>query len=395
MPVQRSRSIRLSLTIHVLLLTLVFPSAAFTANPPPLVIGAIYALTGEAAVANQSSIIGIQLAIEEINRDGGVLGRKVQLLLFDNMSTPIGSHSAAREAVKAGVIAIIGAQWSSHSLAIARVAQKNGIPMLSNYSTNPKLTLIGENIFRICFSDEHQGRVMANFAYTELKARRAVVVVNLNSDYSLGIAKIFNNNFSLAGGTIKELEYKTKTVNYNELARQILQVDADVIFLAGHDESGNIAGKLESQGVSVPLMGGDSWSDNSFLLNGGNKVTNGYFCTHWHPLSDQVASIQFTEQYQRRKGFGVGAALSYDATRILLDAIKRAGSPLHRDIRNALQQTTDFQGVTGTISFDAHGDPLKDVLIMKLENGRVTHFKTYTPGEIEEFSIQKSKKSKN
>ncbi|MFH2093376.1 MAG: ABC transporter substrate-binding protein [Pseudomonadota bacterium] len=124
-------------------------------------IAAIFALTGQGADGNKSSVLGTRLAIEEINARGGVLGRNLNLVVIDNMSTPIGSDIAARKAAGLGVAGIIGAQWSSHSLAIAHIAQKNKIPMISNYSTHPDLTAIGDYIFRVCYTDNFQGKVMS------------------------------------------------------------------------------------------------------------------------------------------------------------------------------------------------------------------------------------------
>jgi len=177
----------------------------------PIDIAAIYALTGAAAEGNALTLQGVRYAVDEINKHAGVLGKNINLLVFDNQSTPIGSTIAAKRAVSAGVIGIVGSDWSSHSIAIAKVAQKNGIPMISSLSTNPDVTQIGNYIFRICFTDDFQGRVTAKFARKDLNAATAVIFVDVSSDYSLKLSEIFRKNFEKLGGRIiLELEYKLK-----------------------------------------------------------------------------------------------------------------------------------------------------------------------------------------
>ena len=147
----------------------IFPAMA----AEPVKIAAIFAKTGIAARENAAYIPMIELAVEELNGQGGLLERPVKLIILDNKSTPIGSALAAKEAVKLQQTAVIGASWSSHSLAMATILQQEGIPMISPVSTNPKVTRIGNFIFRVCFTDSVQGKVMAQFAYTELGARTA------------------------------------------------------------------------------------------------------------------------------------------------------------------------------------------------------------------------------
>jgi len=174
-------------------------------------IAAIYALTGAAAEANAYALRGAGYAVDEINSQGGVLGKTINLLMFDNQSTPIGSTIAAKKAAAANVVAIVGPDWSSHAIAVARVAQENGIPMISSLSTNPETTKIGEYIFRACFTDDFQGKVIARFARQDLNATTAVIFVDVTSDYSLKLSEIFQTNFEKLGGRIVlELEYKLK-----------------------------------------------------------------------------------------------------------------------------------------------------------------------------------------
>jgi branched-chain amino acid transport system substrate-binding protein len=343
-------------------------------------IAAIYALTGVAAESNSFSLQGIHHAVNEINQRGGVLGKKLHLLVFDNQSTPIGSSVAAEEAAAANVAAIVGSDWSSHSLAVARVAQARKIPTISSYSTNPEITKIGNYIFRACFTDNFQGSVLARFARQEIKAATAVIFIDVTSDYSIGISGIFRENFERLGGKIlQEIEYKLKKQPFDQQILQAKQSRVDVIFLAGHDESGLIAKQIQDAGISAVLLGGDGWSSPSFFSKGGMMLKQAYYSTHWSEFMDSERSRLFVQKYKHAGKFGVTTALGYDAVMVLADAIKRAGSTDRDKIRDAIAETRGFEGVTGTITFNIHGDPVKSVVIMEIKNGTPHYLETLAP----------------
>lgn len=346
----------------------------------PINIAAIFSLTGQGGNANQSSVLGTRLAVDEINTRGGVLGRNLNLIFLDNMSTPIGSSMAANQAAVAGVAGIIGAQWSSHSLAIAEVAQQNRIPMISNFSTHPKLTTIGEYIFRVCYTDTFQGKVMAKFAHNDLGAGTAIIFVDLTSDYSLELSKIFRTHFESLGGTIvHEIEYKTKNENFDRLIKPVITDKADVIFLSGHEESGIIAHKLQTAGVKAVLLGGDGWGDEIFLTLGGRFLKQGFFCTHWSESSDSKEARDFIKKYRHRSNFGTGAALAYDSVMVLAKAIEKAKTTEGKSVSRVLKAMESYKGVTGLIKFDSQGDPVKSAVIMEIRNGQPHYLKTLIP----------------
>ena len=346
----------------------------------PLNIAAIYSLTGLGANSNRSSVLGTRLAVEEINNSGGLLGHNLNLIFLDNMSTPIGSSLAANQVAAAGVMAIIGAQYSSHSLAIAEVAQENRIPMISNYSTHPELTTIGEYIFRVCYNDNFQGKAMAEFARRDLNAATACVFVDLTSDYSLVLSTIFRSHFvSLGGRVVREIEYKAKNENYDGLVEPAMEAEADVVFLSGHGEGGIIARKLQDAGIQAVLLGGDGWGDQTFATLGGKYLKKGFFCDHWSESSDRKQSKEFIAKYGRRRDFGTGAALAYDAVMVLARAVEKAKSPEGPKVARALSELETYEGVTGAIEFDARGDPLKSAVIMEITNGQPHYLKTVRP----------------
>ncbi len=364
---------------------LVFISLFFLVAPvrgeETIDIAAIYALTGAAAEGNAYALRGVGYAVDEINREGGILGRKINLLVFDNQSTPIGSTLAAKEAAEANVVAIVGPDWSSHSIAVARVAQEVGIPMISSLSTNPEVTKIGDYIFRICFTDDFQGKVIARFARQDLDATTVVIFVDVTSDYSLKLSEIFRENFEQRGGRVLlELEYKLKQQQFDEEVKKAVKADADVIFIPGHDESGLIAKKVQDAGTSSVFLGGDGWSNAVFFRKGGSELKRGYFSAHWSVYLDSDQSRSFVKKYNiHSQSYDDNTALGYDAAMLLTEAITRSTSTDRKKIRDAIANTRSFKGVTGTINFNLHGDPIKSAVLMEIRNGKPRYLKTLEP----------------
>jgi len=343
-------------------------------------IAAIYALTGAAAEANAWTLQGVRYAVDEINRKGGVLGKRINLLVFDNQSTPIGSTIAAKRAAAAEIVGIVGSDWSTHSIPAARVAQNSEIPMISSYSTNPEVTKIGDYIFRVCFTDDFQGKAIASFARQDLNAATAIIFVDVTSDYSLKLSEIFRRNFERLGGRVViELEYKLKQQFFDEEIKKAVKADADVIFIPGHDESGLIAREVQNAGATSILLGGDGCDTPAFFRKGGTELKHGYYSTHWSVYQDTDRSRSFVEKYVTSEVTAVNIALGYDALMLLADAIARSGSFERKKIRIAIANTRSFEGVTGTISFNAYGDPIKSAIFMEIKNGKPHYLKTLEP----------------
>jgi branched-chain amino acid transport system substrate-binding protein len=363
---------------------LVFLFIAFLVPPvygeEPIDIAAIYALTGAAAETNALTLRGVGYAVDEINKQGGILGRTINLLVFDNQSTPIGSTIAAKQAAEANVVAIVGSDWSSHSIAVAKVAQQVGIPMISSYSTNPEVTKIGNYIFRVCFTDDFQGKIIARFARQDLNATSAVIFIDVTSDYSLKLSEIFRKNFEQLGGQVLlELEYKLKQQQFAEEIKRGVKADADVIFIPGHDESGLIAKQAQDAGTSSIFLGGDGWSTPAFFRKGGTKLKQGYYSAHWSVYLDTEQSRAFAEKYNIQEDPNDNIALGYDAMMLLADALTRAKSTDRKKIRNAIANTRSFKAVTGIISFNENGDPVKSTVFMEIRNGKPHYLKILEP----------------
>lgn len=358
---------------------LLFPSLVLAADT--VRIASIYSFTGHAAPSNLLSIRGVRFAVEELNRTGGILGKPVELVELDNHSTPIGSKVAAEHALEAGVAAIVGAAWSSHSIAIARVAQASSVPMITNVSTDADVTRVGDYIFRVCFTDPFQGKVMATFARQDLRLKRAVIFKDLISDFSMGLAAEIRQCFEKLGGdVVMEVPYKHRQENFLGPVRRALAVSPDVIFMAGHDESAFLLRTARKLGLTAVPIGSDGWGAESFFQMSGSTLPLGYYCTHWTETLESAISQSFVNRYRRGDGMiHPPEALACDAVMLLADAIRRAGSVDHGDIRKALAETRDFEGVTGKITFDAWGDPLKPAVIMKIVNGEASYLKTIYP----------------
>lgn len=350
----------------------------------PVRIAAIFSHTGTAADSQLPSLLGVRWAVDDINALGGVLGRPLAIMEIDNRSTPVGSKVAADQAVAAGVTAIIGPAWSSQALAAAKVAQQSGTPMVVNIATHPDVTREGDYIFRVCYTDRLQGQVMATFAYRDLTARRAAILQDITSDYSLGLAASFEQTFAAMGGAIiTRLGYKPRQPNFQELLKRTKAFSPDIVFLPGHDESGAIVADAERIGFQAPFLGGDGWAVASFLEKGGDRLRTGYFATHYIDTIDTPASLAFVARHGGKHPSLSPAALSYDAVGILAKAVTRAGTTDRMAVRDALAATSGYVGVTGTISFDATGDPVKTVVIMSITDGRASYLRMVGPGETQ------------
>ncbi len=351
----------------------------FPSQLPAVDIGVILAKSGPATDSNQPTLESIRFAVWEVNEKGGIRGEKINLIEFDNLSTLIGSKVAADQAVEAGVAAVIGATWSSHSLAAAPVLQQAKIPMISPLSTDPKVTLVGDYIFRVCFTDSFQGHVLAKFARETLKAKDAVVLKDVNSAYSLTLSRSFIDSFTLLGGKIiSEIPYKRSDDSYQPLFQAIREAAPSLVFIPGHSESGAIASRLKENNIKAIPLGGDGWGGKGFYAMGGDQIKEGYFATNWSAKDTSARSRAYVQR-SNAAGIDLPNAMGYDAASLLMDALGRAESFSGKDTRAALADTRDFPGISGTITFNNQGDPEKDVHIMAIRNGQEEFLQTVHP----------------
>ncbi len=359
-------------------------SGAPGAGGDTIKVGEFASLTGSEATFGQSSHHGTQLAVDELNAAGGVLGRKIDLTTEDNQSQAGMSATVVRKLISSdNVVAVLGEVASSRSLEAAPICQESKIPMISPASTNPRVTQAGEYIFRVCFIDPFQGTVMANFSRKTLKLNTAAVLSDVKSDYSVGLAKFFKQGFLASGGKIvAEENYSGGDKDFNAQLTAIKTANPDGIFVPGYyTEVGLIALQAKQLGINCPIFGGDGWESSSLVPIGGSALEGDYFSTHFSPDDTSPAVQNFVKSYQARYNEtpDAMAALGYDSAMMLADAIKRAGSADPAKIRDALAATKDFHGVTGVISMDADRNASKPAVILTIKNGRFQYVETVAP----------------
>ncbi|CAN2047513.1 branched-chain amino acid transport system substrate-binding protein [Candidatus Magnetomoraceae bacterium gMMP-1] len=345
-------------------------------------IGIVFAKTGTAAPGNLRYFMAVRFAVGKINEQGGLLGKKIELIEFDDQSKVFGARFAAKKAVKVGVIAVIGASNSSKATAMANILQQARIPMITPTATNPEVTLVGDYIFRACFIDPFQSIVAVNFAMKNLNAKKVAVLTNTGSKYSMELAKMFIEDFRKHGGKILwEGEYLKEATNFRFLLEKLKMLQPDLVFLPGASkDSGSIIKQARKMGLNLPFLGGDGWS-NKMYKYGGDAINGNFFLYTWHREAFKERSQNFLQEYEKKYGKIVyaGEALTYDSISILADAIRRANSLNSDFIRDKLAATDNFQGITGNISFDQNGDPVKPVVILKFQNKTSVFVKTVNP----------------
>ena len=347
----------------------------------PIPIGHVASLTGDTATFGQSTDRGMRMAIEEINANGGALGRPLELLSEDDRSITEEARTAALKLLQRDqVVALLGEIASSRSLAAAPEAQRAQVPMISPGSTNPKVTEVGDYIFRACFIDPFQGTVMARFATEELKARKVAILFDFKQDYSVGLADFFRKTFTQLGGEIVADErYTSGDIEFRAQLTTIRAAKPDAIFVPGYyTELGLIAKQARELGIDVPLLGGDGWDSEKTLEIGGAAVEGYYFSSHYAADSDSPKVQAFVRRYKEKYAQtpDAMAALGYDTVGILADALDRAGDTSGAKLRDAIAATQGYEGVTGRISIDPARNARKDAVVLKIEGGKFKFYRS-------------------
>lgn len=347
-------------------------------------IGEFASLTGKEASLGQSSHNGTLLAVEHINAAGGVLGRKLELIVEDTQSKAGESGTAVRKLISRDkVVALLGEVASSRSLEAAPIAQRARVPMISPASTNPQVTETGNYIFRTCFIDPFQGPVMAKFARETLKAKRIALMVSNSSAYSVGLAKYFKEAFVAGGGeVVAEMKYAEGDKDFKAQLTSIRAAGVDAIFNPGYyNEGALIVKQARDLGIALPIFGADSWEAQALIDLGGKAIEGAYLCSHYSPDDPSPRVQEFVKAYRARFNAipDSNASLGYDSVLVLVDAIRRAGSADSAKIRDAIAATKDFEAVTGRITIDAQRNASKSAVIVTVKDGRFQFVQTITP----------------
>lgn len=348
-------------------------------------IGVFEPMTGANAAGGAMEVEGAQLANKLYPE---ILGKKIELVVVDNKSDKVEAANAATRLIeKEKVVAIIGSWGSSLSMAAGPIAQEAQVPVVGASCTNPLVTFGNDYYFRVCFIDPFQGTVMANYAFTELKAKKAAIIQEVSNDYSVGLAKFFTDAFvQLTGDANAIVEVSSYNTGDNDFSAQLQNVAAkkpDVIFAPGNfTESAMLIKQAKEQGIAIPFLGGDTWETPEFLTVGGDAV-NGAIYSFFYDSKAFSTDLgkQFTEEYTKQysKDPAGVTALGFDAYMVVYDAIKRANSADPKAIRDAIAATKDYPGAAGIITLDENGDAVKSAVIKKVENGQFTYMTTIEP----------------
>lgn len=357
-----------------------------TAEPASdvILIGEYGSLTGSEATFGQSTDHGVTLAIDEINAAGGLNGKKLAVKVYDDQGkTQEAGTVVTRLITNDKVVAVIGEVASSLSLAGGAVAQQYGVPMISPSSTNAKVTQIGDMISRVCFIDSFQGYVGAKFTHDDLKLTKVGVLYDQGSAYSKGLKDDFSKAFTEMGGTIvTEQAYTAGDQDFSAQLGNIRDAQAELIYIPGYyTDVGNIALQSKNLGLNVKLLGGDGWDSSKLAEIGGPAIEGAYYSNHYAPEEQRPEVQTFVKTYQDRFGQvpdGL-AALGYDATKVLFDAMKRSPSLGGKDLAKAIAETKDFPGVTGRITIDENRNAQKPAVVVEMKGGTPTFVTSIVP----------------
>lgn len=360
-------------------------------------IGEFGSLTGTTATFGISTKNAIDLAIGEANAAGGINGVTFKVIVEDDQGRPEEANTAVKKLVEQDrVVAVLGEVASSRSLAGAPNCQNAGVPMITPSSTNPKVTEVGDFIFRVCFIDPFQGRVAATFSVDTLKAKTAGILRDIKNDYSVGLANYFDSTFTSMGGRIVADEsYSEGDIEFKAQLTAIKAKSPDVIFVPGYyTEVGLIARQARELGYNKPLVGGDGWVSDRLIDIGGDALEGCYFVNHFWQGSEDPAVQKFIKAYKDKFGSSPDAlaALGYDAARFLVASMKKlaaddpdafktlVGNPTSateqsrkealKKLRDILAATKDFPGITGSIGMDEHRNAVKPAFFLTIDKGQ-------------------------
>jgi len=369
-------------SLSLLAIALVTPMVPASAEP--IKVGAIYNLTGGMAPLDAPSARGASLAVKEINTAGGVLGRDLELVMHDGKSDAATISNTAQRLIDVDkAVIVIGFSDTDMTLAAAPIAARAGIVFLTSGATSPRLPeQVPGYLFLACFGDNVQAAAGAEYAYGNLSARTAYLLVDTEMEYTVGLGRYFKERFSELGGKIVlEDTYQSGDAAFSSQVTRVSRLSPlpDILYIAaGPDEAGIIARQFREAGIGKPIIGGDGYDTPLLVKAAGKGADNIYFSTHalidaqrgTDSVKKFIASYQSEYKTPPENAF---AGLGYDTVRLLADALKRAGSDNPEAIREALQKTKNLAGVTGTITYlQGSRIPQKGVTMILVKDGNFT-----------------------
>ena len=334
-------------------------------------VGIIASLSGSERPWGEESRRGAQLAIDQINEEGGINGKKIELIAEDTGGDPAQGKTATERLVTGSkVVAVLGEVASGVTMPAAEVCQAAGVPIISIGSTRTDLSEVGNMFFRVCYTDAFQGAMLAKFAYEDLGLRNVAIFTDRQLPYSVGLSNDFRRNFEKMGGKIAdEAFYEKRSTDFKAQLTNLKAKNPDGLFCSGYfTEIGPIARQRADVGLDVPMFGGDGWDSSELLQAGGEGIMGTYYSNHYSNLEDRQEVrdfvTKFKEKFDAEPSNAMGA-LGYDAAMVLIDALKRAASLDSKAIRDAIAETKDLKVVSGTITMGPDGNAQKPGLILK------------------------------
>jgi len=348
-------------------------------------IGFNIPMTGDIPKVGESSKLSAEMLKEDINGAGGLqVGKKKYMLEFVYEDNEAKAESAVTTALKLiekdEILAMVGPNSSKQAVPAGQVANDNQTVMITPWSTNPDTTKDRPWVFRAAFLDPFQGPVAVNFAVEQFKAKTSAVLYDLENDYSKGLAEIFRSEFEkkMGKGTIKSFEsHGTKDQDFSAQLTKIIGSKPDFIFVPdNYNQVALIVKQARQLGYKGPFMGSDSWGSSELMTLCGDACKGLFFSTHYAAAGATGATKTFIDRYSKKYGYVPDdvAALTWDATRIVLKAIQDTGGlsgKLKKDrkaIREAMAAIPSFEGITGSMKFDAQGDPVKCAVVVKIND---------------------------
>lgn len=345
------------------------------AKPETIKIGGMAPLTGALAIYGVTTTNGAELAVKEINENGGVLGKKIEYVMLDTKGDSTEAVMAYNKLVDEKVAGIIGEVTSKPTLAVAEVAVQDNMPLITPTGTQVDITEVGPNIFRVCFTNPYQGKVLAITSKERLGADTVAVMLNNSSDYSDGIAKAFIEESEKLGMKVMGVEgYSDGDKDFRPQLTKLAAMNPDVILIPEYyEQAALIATQAREVGVKSIFVGSDGWDGIAKTLDQSAyaAIENSYFTNHFS-MEDQSEKIQdFLKDYREayKEDPSAFSALGYDAVYMMKSAIEKAGSTDKQKIVDALKGI-EYDGVTGYLTFDDHNNPIKAVTVLKIENGK-------------------------
>ncbi len=347
----------------------------------PIKIAYIGGLSGRESQASQKSLKALRLAVKEFNNKGGILGRKIEVLPFDNQSVSAANISAFEKAKASGVVAITGLHISNDALIVSELAEKERIPLVVASATHPDISRGKKYCVQVCFTDDMQGALLASFAKKRQKFKKIISIVDVSDSASLRVAAAFTRAFNQDDGTIIEsLNIRSGEQEFSQIVKVVKDsAGVEAIHISASSiESGYLIKQLFEAGVKLPLIGTDNWQNQNLsqaLSSLDQKKIQATFPAHWHQGVKNAASRHFVDAFEREyhekvTSFDADTVLTYDAGLLLLNAIAQAKSTDSEKITLALHKIS-ITGVTGLIKIGVDGYPKKTIFLLKMLNGKM------------------------